>query len=675
MIKAVSKMPGDRGPGSGVRGSHFGSRIPIAESRIPNREPRAPSPEPRIQNLRSVIRHLPMIALLLLPLAVRAAEAPVPALQRLVQEVQSYFPRVEGDVIELKGDQLVVSLGARDEIQRGAELLLIREGRELVHPKTKERLGHMESELGRVLIEEVSERYSVGRVVGAKGDVAPAAGDRVRISSGRVTIELLSLLGPSIDPEAEQGVIDSVAQALEQSGRFRVRLADLARYWIQQEKISPAALLKDPGLLREKVSSDYLLLLPSEGRESQRITASLLSLRSSATKLTLSLPRELALPRSQPVASRGEPPRAGASAPASTLSFFTPVQSGYSKSAGKERRDEELAKFDRLFVSVDLIVPKSDGIARVVATDGERLFVYRMESGRPAEEIRYAPWKRGQVLSVQFASLGSPDDIHVVVNQHIRDVGMASLVLVLQEKSLKQVAEDTTNILIAVDSDGDGLREALWGQRYDPRSFFPRGAVRRLTLQGNQLSEADAVAVPSIFRATGAAMANLGDSNGRVLVFIDSQRFLQIARGREIIWSSPERVGGGYVSAEVLKFMSGGTRQTEQVNFEPNLFVADLDGDGVDEVIIPRNVSPSAPFLNVGSWGSGGGGEVLVIYREGVGFSLRAITSKLSGLVSGVGLAKKAPLSLFVAVAKANTPPFPGGKSQFLLSESTQTAR
>jgi hypothetical protein len=127
--------------------------------------------------------------------------------------------------------------------------------------------------------------------------------------------------------------------------------------------------------------------------------------------------------------------------------------------------------------------------------------------------------------------------------------------------------------------------------------------------------------------------------------------------------------------AEVVKSISGGVRQTERVAFEPNLLVADLDGDGVDEVLVPRNISPATTFLNLGNFGSGSGGEVMVVYREGVGFGLRAVTSKLPGLVSGLGLASKNPLSLFVAVSKANFPPIPGGKSQFLISQSTQTSK
>ena len=102
--------------------------------------------------------------------------------------------------------------------------------------------------------------------------------------------------------------------------------------------------------------------------------------------------------------------------------------------------------------------------------------------------------------------------------------------------------------------------------------------------------------------------------------------------------------------------------------------MVDLDGDGVDELLVPRNVPPTASLLNIANF-TGVTGEILVVSREGDGFGLRSLTTKLPGLVSGIGLARKSPLALFVAVAKTNFPPFSGGKSQFLLSETAEPGR
>src|SRR5436190_12895556 len=88
----------------------------------------------------------------------QTAVAPAPAsapLQAIVSQVIAMFPRVTGEVIEVAGTTVTVSVGKRDGAVPGLELSLFREGRELRHPKTGEVLGKTEKALGRLRIEQV----------------------------------------------------------------------------------------------------------------------------------------------------------------------------------------------------------------------------------------------------------------------------------------------------------------------------------------------------------------------------------------------------------------------------------------------------------------------------------------------------------------------------------------
>src|SRR5256885_347176 len=125
------------------------------------------------------------------PTPARHAPAPSSApLQAIVNQIVSLFPRVSGDVVEVQGTAVTLSVGKRDGVVPGLELSLFREGRELRHPKTGEVLGKTEKALGRVRVEEVAEAYSIGRVEPG-ADVA--AGDVARISrSEEHTSELQS---------------------------------------------------------------------------------------------------------------------------------------------------------------------------------------------------------------------------------------------------------------------------------------------------------------------------------------------------------------------------------------------------------------------------------------------------------------------------------------------------
>src|SRR3989475_7827833 len=122
-----------------------------------------------------------VLALLLLAAADASAQNAPPTLGVLVNQVLALFPKVNGEVLEVQGTTLTLSLGQRDGLVAGVELTAYRQGRELRHPKTGEVLGRTEEVLGRVTVQGVQEAYATGAVVEGT-DIRP--GDKVRGSAG-----------------------------------------------------------------------------------------------------------------------------------------------------------------------------------------------------------------------------------------------------------------------------------------------------------------------------------------------------------------------------------------------------------------------------------------------------------------------------------------------------------
>src|SRR3989442_12747028 len=121
------------------------------------------------------------------PAGATAQTAP-PTLGVLVNQILALFPKVDGEVLEVQGTTVTLSLGQRDGLVAGVELTAYREGRELRHPKTGEILGRTEEVLGRVSVHEVKEAYGTGAVVEGT-DIRP--GDKVRVSAGENKLTLL----------------------------------------------------------------------------------------------------------------------------------------------------------------------------------------------------------------------------------------------------------------------------------------------------------------------------------------------------------------------------------------------------------------------------------------------------------------------------------------------------
>jgi hypothetical protein len=193
------------------------------------------------------------------------------------------------------------------------------------------------------------------------------------------------------------------------------------------------------------------------------------------------------------------------------------------------------------------------------------------------------------------------------------------------------------------------VNESIWGQRFDGEDFFRRGQVRQYELRNGRLKRQRKLTLPAGFRATGTALAQLGSPRNRQLVFVDERHNLQVYDGNTRRWTSPENVGGSYVSATLQNIRGAGTFEQEQFDFEAIPAVADLDGDGIDEVLVPQNQGSFGvvPNLNLYS-----GGHVVLMRQTPQGFTLSPISPGFDGLVSGVAVLKGRTPGILVAVSK-----------------------
>ena len=142
---------------------------------------------------------LAAVLLLALPVASRADAYRDTALSFARRMVQ-FFPPAEGYVVSLPAGEVYIDLTEANLMRPGMELLVYREGEDIVHPVTGDVLGKYEERLGYLTIREVNEKYSAGRLSEGAGDVT--AGDRVRISA-RPLRALLFFSGES--PALETG--------------------------------------------------------------------------------------------------------------------------------------------------------------------------------------------------------------------------------------------------------------------------------------------------------------------------------------------------------------------------------------------------------------------------------------------------------------------------------------
>ena len=95
----------------------------------------------------------------------------------------------------------------------------------------------------------------------------------------------------------------------------------------------------------------------------------------------------------------------------------------------------------------------------------------------------------------------------------------------------------------------------------------------------------------------------------------------------EELWRSSTQVGGGYLTVELVDAVrSSRTDRSKFFKIEPTPLAVDLDGDGIDELIVPQNLVRE--------------GLLAVVFKGPAGFRLQSINSGFEGGITCIGAFK-----------------------------------
>jgi hypothetical protein len=593
----------------------------------------------------------------------RQAPAPSSAqLQAIVNQVVALFPRVSGEVVEVQGTSVTLSVGKRDGVVPGLELSLFREGRELRHPKTGEILGKTEKAVGRVRVVEVAEAYSTGSVEQG-ADVAP--GDVARISAGKQRVTVVPFIGGVRDAVVEAALTD-IVDGLGRSGRIQVAMGDQVGVWATQQGIKPEEFLEGKGLGESagRFKIDHLLALHFKTVDRKPyVEARFFSLPNTAPILasaTFVPPSVRTAPRERFSAGGDRQPPQPKQRSLLARILGGELEAGSYSSGENSIPLKEIGRFAFPIMAMDVSIAPKDQIPRLVITDGEKIWLYRIVERALEPEWTYDDRfaTPGRIISVHLADLDGDGVFEVVANRYHPDPNILLTSFILGTKDGKPVTllKNGNDILWAVDADGSGVKKTLWAQGFTRESFFKKGEAYKVTLNGDRIVRDVAVRVPNTFRATGATLASIVGKDTRALVFVDEYQRLRVSVGTEDTWRSSSPVGGGnFMKLELLK--SGTTSRsprTEFINIEPVPVAVDLDGDGIEEVVVPQNQLE---------------GHLGILFRGPAGYRFQSINSGFEGTITALGaIPGENPPTLIAAVVRWTTFLKGGGETQLIMT-------
>ena len=98
---------------------------------------------------------------------------------RLARDFERGLPVLDGLVVKLSGDRVIIDLGSHNHLKRRMKVIVYREGEPIVHPVTGKVLGQETEELGEAVVEKVFEEMAEAPLKEAAKASAIRVGDKV----------------------------------------------------------------------------------------------------------------------------------------------------------------------------------------------------------------------------------------------------------------------------------------------------------------------------------------------------------------------------------------------------------------------------------------------------------------------------------------------------------------
>ena len=510
--------------------------------------------------------------------------------------VQQDLAPANGVVVAVEGNgEIILDLTAGDGLTPGDLVSVLGEGKPLIHPVTEEVIGTLEAAKAVLSVYRVREGFSHARPV--QPPEAPIRrGDSVR-RFGEMPVRFWDYTG----------------EGAPLFRRLRAALPTLK--WGDYE--ADQAVRPEPPAPPEEWNGLLLLLrdgvLEVRDPDFQPLYRYRLSANEAAS--APSPPTEATVSRSAPAAAAVPTESEGRSG------LFSADFGGMQRHGVLPGGTTTMAVF----------LPYEGQLLMAAATEN-RLRVLGV--GAELRPLATADVAMDQtIFAVQWWQPDAAEGPYVAVTAY-GDEEMASAVFAFDGAALRRVQGFIPAILGTLDRDGDGRRETLLRQSFDRDTFWGT-RVRQLTLAADGLADGPApAALPRGFTAVGSRMADL-TGNGRPELAVVRGQTLEIYDDGDPLFRTP---GMGGSLARIVYALNPDQQDvlTRGETLEIDPVAADLDGDGVPELLAPASSQSSVTVANIYS-GFKSTQLAVFSYRDGT-FVKGRLGEEMDHPVQGLGL-------------------------------------
>ena len=201
----------------------------------------------------------------------------------------------------------------------------------------------------------------------------------------------------------------------------------------------------------------------------------------------------------------------------------------------KIKKYRSAGSIDKIVLNMGIIAPEKNDSPFFVYLSGQTIFADSID-GKKHYKYKYDGF--GEILNMITGN-----NHIIVLNIFVKDEGMQSRILSFENGRFNVIAQDISYILSMVDTDGDGVNDALYGQEFDDENFLGTNTYL-LSMESGRIKRISKIKSLPSFNIMGAFICDFNHNGIKDIGFYNAGRKFVIYENDKEIWESSSLLCG-----------------------------------------------------------------------------------------------------------------------------------
>jgi TolB-like protein len=281
---------------------------------------------------------------------------------------------------------------------------------------------------------------------------------------------------------------------------------------------------------------------------------------------------------------------------------------------------------------IDIGDVDGDGKNEVVIMDYHNLYVFKYDGEKLVLFLKIETGFQNNFLTLDVADVNRNGFAEIIVTSVVED-NLRSFILEYEEGKFRKITDKAGWFFRVLDHPKDG--PTLIGQQMGSEGV-PAGRIYKFLWKKKSFEKGEKMPFPRGTKIFGLAMGNVRDKGTKDIILLDdSDRLKIMSPDGKFSWGSGEQFGETDNSYETKRkieaIRTDKLTDTWRVYIHGRIIVKDLDGDGLDEVIVNKNNSTITVFEKAKLFTSG---EVCSLVWNGKEIVINWKTQLIKGYIA-----------------------------------------